>query len=70
MAEREWGAKPTFKSYVYFLDEFKSGLFTYGIVDAQGKDAELGKFGKEDCDFCSDNHLVLQIEGEKRTDQR
>ncbi|MFT9819475.1 hypothetical protein [Lysinibacillus sp. NPDC056185] len=43
MAEREWEAKPIFRSYVYFLDEFKGGLFTYGIVDAQGKDTELGK---------------------------
>lgn len=43
VAEREWGAKPAFKSYVYFLNEYMAGLFTYGIIDAQGKDTELGK---------------------------
>ncbi|MFJ5625113.1 copper amine oxidase N-terminal domain-containing protein [Peribacillus loiseleuriae] len=65
VAEREWGAKPTFKSYVYFLNEFKGGLFTYGIVDAQGKETELGKIHPD-----NSNNLVLQIEGEKRTDER
>ncbi|MEQ6356613.1 copper amine oxidase N-terminal domain-containing protein [Lysinibacillus sp. M3] len=65
VAEREWGAKPTFKSYVYFLNEYMAGLFTYGIVDAQGKDTELGKIHPD-----NSNNLVLQIEGEKRTDQR
>ncbi len=65
VAEREWGAKPAFKSYVYFLNEYMAGLFTYGIVDAQGKDTELGKIHPD-----NSNNLVLQIEGEKRTDQR
>ncbi|WP_407668688.1 copper amine oxidase N-terminal domain-containing protein [Paenibacillus bouchesdurhonensis] len=44
VANREWGKKPAFKSYVYFLDEFMASLFTYGMVDAQGNDKELGKF--------------------------
>ncbi|MFJ7982925.1 copper amine oxidase N-terminal domain-containing protein [Lysinibacillus xylanilyticus] len=70
VAKREWGAKPTFKSYVYFLDEYMHGLFTYGIVDAQGKDTELGKFSQENCNNNDCNKLVLKIEGEKRTDQR
>ena len=70
VAKREWGAKPTFKSYVYFLDEYMHGLFTYGIVDAQGKDTELGKLSQENCNNNDCNKLVLKIEGEKRTDQR
>ncbi|WP_343223694.1 copper amine oxidase N-terminal domain-containing protein [Paenibacillus oenotherae] len=65
VAEREWGTKPNFTSYVYFLDEFMGGVFTYGIVDKQGKDTQLGRFHQD-----STHNLVLPIKGEKRTDAR
>lgn len=65
VANREWGKEPEFKSYVYFLDEFMAGLFTYGIVDSQGNDTELGKFY-----YSEFKDTVRPIKGEKRTDIR
>lgn len=65
VANREWGEKPAFKSYVYFLDEFMASLFTYGIVDAQGNDQELGKFY-----YSETKDTVIPIQGEERTDIR
>lgn len=65
VANREWGKKPDFKSYVYFLDEFMASLFTYGIVDTQGNDKELGKFYYSEL-----KDSVMSIEGENRIDIR
>ncbi|MNJ42814.1 hypothetical protein D3C77_377910 [compost metagenome] len=65
VANWEWGKKPAFKSYVYFLDEFMASLFTYGLVDAQGNDKEFGKFYYSEL-----KDSVMSIEGENRTDIR
>ncbi|MGG4048581.1 copper amine oxidase N-terminal domain-containing protein [Paenibacillus favisporus] len=63
VAKREWGVKPKFKSSVYFLNQWVSGLYTFGKTDAQGNSQELGKLRSEEVDG-----RVVPIEGEKRTD--
>ncbi|GGE02931.1 copper amine oxidase N-terminal domain-containing protein [Paenibacillus nasutitermitis] len=62
VANRNWGTKPVFKNRVYFLNEFLGGVFTYGTLDSQGNNTQLGRFSR--------NEGVLPIEGEKRTDAR
>ncbi|SFS76533.1 copper amine oxidase N-terminal domain-containing protein [Paenibacillus sp. BC26] len=63
VAEREWGKKPSMMNLVYFLNEFRAGVFTYGKLDSQGNDTLIGRFNRDD-----GNKLVLPIEGEKRID--
>ncbi|WP_244364343.1 hypothetical protein [Paenibacillus cellulositrophicus] len=55
--------KPKFKSSVYFLNQWVSGLYTFGKTDAQGNSQELGKLRSEEVEG-----RVVPIEGEKRTD--
>ncbi|WP_091220292.1 copper amine oxidase N-terminal domain-containing protein [Paenibacillus sp. BC26] len=62
---REWGEKPSFKGMVYFMNEYMSGVFTYGKVDAEGNDTMLGRFYRDQSD-----NAVFPIENEKRTDAK
>jgi hypothetical protein len=68
--QREWGTKPTdFGAKIYFWDQYMAGLFSYGKVDAAGKETQIGQFYRSENPEYK-NVLVVPVEGEKRTDTK